>query len=330
MSPVSDAGARTIWPEIVCSAAVLETGEREISNTLSSLQQKWTPYEKLSGIRKQGRDVSATLRLFKLKEVLPVIKAVVNGKRHMALVDFGCSRSLVTELVCNPWSQQTSDVLTVDVKTLRGNSIGTITLVVDNVSPVNRSLLGFHMLIGMDIIRMLGGVHIDQSGDAIFSRTEPHACATIRIEEPDFSAEFNVSATRMRQHLANFRLASKEPERLQNGALVLGLTVREEGKMLIWERGNEVPSVPQVLSRRSVFLFSGKLVRHFPVVKWLRVPAAFIERRAADIIKDWDDKVTDVPLTTMITEVVARVRQEDPVQGKWCVDGSTFGLMQVT
>ena len=36
--------------------------------------------------------------------------------------------------------------------------------------------------------------------------------------------------------------------------------------------------------------------------------------------KDWDDKVTDVPLT-IITEVVARASQEDPVRGKWCVDG---------
>ena len=111
------------------------------------------------------------------------------------------------------------------------------------------------------------------------------------------------------------------PERLQNGAPVLGWTVREEGKMLIWERGNEVPSVPQVRTRRSMFSFCGKLVGHFPVVKWIGVAAAFIKRRATDITKGWNDEVTDVPLTTMITEVVARVRQEDPVRGKWCVDG---------
>ena len=109
-----------------------------------------------------------------------MIEAVVNGKKRMALVDSGCSRSLVTESACNPWSQQASDVLTVDGKTLRGNGIGTITLAVDNVSPVkadvlvvNSSLLGFDMLIGMDIIRMLGGVHTDQSDDAIFSKIEP-------------------------------------------------------------------------------------------------------------------------------------------------------------
>ena len=118
-----------------------------------------------------------------------MIEVVVNGKRRMALVDSGCSRSLVTESVCNPWSGQASDVLTGDGKILRSNGIGTITLAVDNVSPVkadvlviNNSLLGFDMPLGMDIIRMLGGVRIDQSGNVIFSRTGLHACAAIRIE----------------------------------------------------------------------------------------------------------------------------------------------------
>ena len=145
-----------------------------------------------------GQEVSATLSPFKLKEALPVIQVVVNGKRCMVLVDCGCSWSLVTESVCNPWSGQASDVLTVDGKTFHSNDIGTIMLAADNISSVkadvlvvNSSLLGFDMLLGMDIIRMLGGVCIDQSGNVIFSRARLHACAMIRIEEPDFSAEFN-------------------------------------------------------------------------------------------------------------------------------------------
>ena len=130
-----------------------------------------------------------------------MIEAVVNGKKCMALVDSGCSRSLVTGLVCNPWSWQALDVLTVNGKTLCSNGIGTIMLAVNNISliksdvlDVDSSLLGFDMLIDMDIIKMLGGICIDQSGDAIFSRTEPCACATIRIEEPDFSTKFNEQA----------------------------------------------------------------------------------------------------------------------------------------
>ena len=81
---------------------------------------------------------------------------------------------------------------------LSGNCIGTIMLAVDGISPVeddvlvmDSSLWGFNMLIGMDIINMLGGVRINQSGDAIFSKMEACACTVIRIEEPDFSAEFD-------------------------------------------------------------------------------------------------------------------------------------------
>lgn len=95
-------------------------------------------------------------------------------------------------------SRQASDVLTVNGETLRSNGVGTITLAVDNVGPVkvdvvvvDSPLLGFDMLIGMDAIKMLGGVRIDQFGGAIFSWTQLCACAAIRIEEPDFSAEFD-------------------------------------------------------------------------------------------------------------------------------------------
>ena len=127
-----------------------------------------------------------------------MIEAVVNGKKCMALVDSACSLSLVTGSVCTPRSRQASDVMTVDGKTLRGNGIGTVTLAEDNVSPVkadvlvvDSSLLGFDMLIGMDIIKIFDRVCINHSGDAIFSRTEPCACVAIRIVEPDFSTEFN-------------------------------------------------------------------------------------------------------------------------------------------
>ena len=47
-----------------------------------------------------------------------------------------------------------------------------------------------------------------------------------------FINEDIVSVTRVRQKLANFGLASKEPERLQNGAQVLGLIVQGECLML--------------------------------------------------------------------------------------------------
>ena len=42
--------------------------------------------------------------------------------------------------------------------------------------------------------------------------------------------------------------------------------------------------------------------------------------------KGWDDKVIDVPLTTMIKEVVTKVCQEDLMRGKWCVSSSELDV----
>ena len=112
--------------------------------------------------------------------------------------------------------------------------------------------------------------------EAALSKDNAVRQATSAYIDDVFINEDIVSATRVKQHLANFGLKSKEPEWLQNGAWVLGLTVWEKDKMLIWERRNEVPSVLQVLTQRSVFSFCGKLVGHFPVVKWLRLAASFI------------------------------------------------------
>ena len=180
------------------------------------------------------------------------------------------------------------------------------------------SRMGFGLNVAPSIMRAIV--------EAALAKDDAVRQATSAYIDDVFINEDIVSATRVKQHLDNFGLKSKEPERLQNGALVLGLTVREKDKMLIWERGNEVPSVPQFLTRRSMFSFCGKLVGHFPVVKWLRVAASFIKRRAANVTRGWDDEVTDVPLTTMITEVVARMRQKDPVRGKWYVDGPELNV----
>ena len=81
---------------------------------------------------------------------------------------------------------------------LHDDGVSTIMLAVDNVSLVKADVLvidsllsGFDMLVRMGIIRMLGRVHINQSGNATFSRMKLCACATIRIEEVDFSAKFD-------------------------------------------------------------------------------------------------------------------------------------------
>ena len=85
-------------------------------------------------------------------------------------------------------------------------------------------------------------------GEATLSKFDTVRQATSAYIDDVFINEDIASATRVRQHLANFGLASKKPEQLQNNTRVLGLTVQEEGKMQIWERGNKVQSMSQILT----------------------------------------------------------------------------------
>ena len=54
--------------------------------------------------------------------------------------------------------------------------------------------------------------------EATFSKDDAVWQATSAYIDDVFINEDIASATRVRQHLTNFGLASKEPERLQNGA----------------------------------------------------------------------------------------------------------------
>lgn len=56
---------------------------------------------------------------------------------------------------------------------------------------VNSKPLGFDLLLGMDIINELGSVHIDELGSVHFSEAALTLGVIMKLEEPDFSAEFN-------------------------------------------------------------------------------------------------------------------------------------------
>ena len=102
-------------------------------------------------------------------------------------------------------------------------------------------------------------------------------------------------AARVKEHLCSFGLLSKEPERLQDGARVLRLQVWGEESSLYWRRGNKIPDLPRVVTRRNVFSLCSKLVGHLPVGAWLCVAVALIKRRISDVTSGWDDKIDDAP-----------------------------------
>lgn len=125
----------------------------------------------------------------------------------------------------------------------------------------------------------------------------------------------------MKEHLQSYGLTSKPPERLADGARVLGLSVWGEQGELYWKRDNKVADVPSELTRRSVFSYCGKLVGHYPVCGWLRVAVAFIKRRANDVTEGWDDTIVGGEIRTLVEEVTQEVRKSDPVRGQWSTSG---------
>uniref|UniRef100_A0A5S6Q5M4 Integrase catalytic domain-containing protein n=1 Tax=Trichuris muris TaxID=70415 RepID=A0A5S6Q5M4_TRIMR len=131
-----------------------------------------------------------------------------------------------------------------------------------------------------------------------------------------------VKADRVVQHLLRFGLTCKAPVRVADGARVLGLKVWGERGNLIWRRDSEIGVVPKLLTRRSVFSYCGKLTGHFPVCGWLRVAAALVKRKANNASTSWDDRISDESLETLLQEISARVKKEDPVRGRWDVPGN--------
>uniref|UniRef100_A0A5S6Q1P2 Integrase catalytic domain-containing protein n=1 Tax=Trichuris muris TaxID=70415 RepID=A0A5S6Q1P2_TRIMR len=130
-----------------------------------------------------------------------------------------------------------------------------------------------------------------------------------------------IPASRVKEELERYGLECKSPERLADGARVLGLKVHSEHGRLMWTRGNAVGDVPQELTRRAVFAYCGELVGHLPVCGWLRVAAAFVKRSANAATKSWDEPIDDGTIGPLLKEIAARVKEHDPARGIWNVSG---------
>ena len=101
-------------------------------------------------------------------------------------------------MLCRPEVWKSTAILTASRKCLLSHGVGSITLTVTNRNPlktnvllVNSKPLGFNLLLGMDIIKKLGGMHIDEGGKAHFAAAARTLGATIELELPDFCVEFD-------------------------------------------------------------------------------------------------------------------------------------------
>ena len=130
------------------------------------------------------------------------------------------------------------------------------------------------------------------------------------------------SVASVESHLLQFGLECKPAERVADGARVLGLYVWGERGELHWKRNNAFGEIADVLTRRSVFSFCGKLIGHLPVCGWLRVATAFIKRRANSLTSTWDERIHDESLRAMLEDTIRRVTLDDPAKGRWDVAGT--------
>uniref|UniRef100_A0A5S6QA39 RNase H domain-containing protein n=1 Tax=Trichuris muris TaxID=70415 RepID=A0A5S6QA39_TRIMR len=132
-----------------------------------------------------------------------------------------------------------------------------------------------------------------------------------------------IEARRVELHVARYGLTCKPHERVADGARVLGLTVWGEQGRLMWKRDNQVATVPERLTRRSVFSYCGRLVSHFPVCGCLRVASGFVKKRINDASASWGEVVDDRELRALLLEIADVVKKRDPAQGRWDISGDS-------
>ena len=185
----------------------------------------------MSGKLGKGREAGTTLSPHKLEQVLPVMNVKVNGIDRIALVDSGCSSSVMSGMLCRPEVWKSSAILTAGRKCLLSHGVGSITLTVTNrnslktnVPEVNSKPLRFDLFLGMDVIKKLGGMHIDKGGKAHFAKAAHTLGATIELEQPDFRAEFN---QRTKSWTVSWKWSGDQlPEKLYNRVTEYTIPVR--------------------------------------------------------------------------------------------------------
>jgi len=132
-----------------------------------------------------------------------------------------------------------------------------------------------------------------------------------------------VKSQRVIDQLSNFGLKAKEPEKLDGGS-VLGLKLKKEHGSLQYKRANEIPELPDKLTKRELYSICGKLTGHYPTAGWLRVACSFLKRHVE--AERWSDAV-DETTSRRLREMVEHVRKEDPVHGTWQVNNRGKGVV---
>jgi len=169
----------------------------------------------------RGRGIVATLVPVKsVKTTLPVVGVRIDGMKCSALVDTGCSKTIVSTNYCRAWSKRDMDITTIDGTSKACCGVGVVTIHTGkgdsakiDVLVTRGKPLGYDLLLGIDAIRALGGAEITSNGRVMLGKGEEF-CAALSIEEPDFCASFD---HKQRVWTARWKWAMSEaPKQLHN------------------------------------------------------------------------------------------------------------------
>ena len=111
-----------------------------------------------------------------------------------------------------------------------------------------------------------------------------------------------------------------------DSARVLGLQIGKGRICRQWGRGNDLTASDfnEKTTRRQLFSLCGKLLGHYPIASWLRVACGFVKRHSGG--SKWDDDIGDVA-QKMLGEIIAQVKDNDPVTGVWHVAKVDTGVV---
>ena len=128
---------------------------------------------------------------------LPAVSVQIDGIRRTALMDTGCTQTLVRKPCCQTWKKKQVPLMVVG-----GNSsmccgesvvqigIGNGPSVAVRALVVDEALFGYDLLLGLNAIRQLGGMTMSDTGEVKFPQRERLMCAAITLDEPDFHAKY--------------------------------------------------------------------------------------------------------------------------------------------
>ena len=245
--PATGVVVPTTWRGTACRTP-RETGQSDgqssLWDALLQVQWPWTCSIAVPGKHQRGGDISISLLPDQLNtRKLPSMKVCVDGQECTVLIDSGCSQMLVSKAVCRFWKQKSAGVLTTDGRTLncRGYSkikveVGQVPAVDIEALVVDKQLLGFNLLLGIDMIKLLGGVYLIESGKARFGGL--NRCAAISIDEPDFSVTYD---HRNKEWTASWKWANgHSPSELSNSvqeyAVPRHARYADENEILQWQQ----------------------------------------------------------------------------------------------